>query len=73
MKFSKERHIIFKESDLKQILIDYLEKHGEMDIPAAENVEISFDEYKTYENELTLMFDEKIKTPVDSSLMIPVL
>ena len=63
MKFTKERHIIFKESNLKSILIDYLKKNGEKNIPDIEDVDVSFDVYKTYENELTLMFEEEVKEP----------
>lgn len=56
-KFMKERHIIFQEADVTEILIDYLKKQGERGIPEPEEVELSFDKYKSG-NEITLMFDE---------------
>ena len=57
MKYTKERHIVFQEADVTEILIDYVKKHGEKGIPEAEEVEFSFDKFK-HGNEITLMFDE---------------
>jgi len=56
-KFTKERHIIFEEADVTEILVEYLKKQGEKGIPAAEEIEFSHDEYKNG-NQITLMFDE---------------
>jgi hypothetical protein len=57
MKYSKERHIIFQEADVTEILVEYLKKHGEKLLPAPTEIEFSFDKYK-HGNEITLMFDD---------------
>lgn len=57
MKYTRERHIVFQEADVTEILIDWLKKNGEKGLPPAEEMEFSFDEYKNG-NEITLMFDD---------------
>ena len=56
-KYTKERHIVFQEADVTDILIDYLESMGEIKLPKPDEIEFSYDKYK-HGNEITLMFDE---------------
>ena len=56
-KFTKERHIVFEEDVVTEILVEYLKKQGEDGIPAADEIAFSYDEYKNG-NEITLMFNE---------------
>ena len=64
MKYAKERHIVFQEIDVTQILIDYLKNAGEISIPPSEEVELSFDKYK-HGNEITLMFDDLTEPDIE--------
>lgn len=57
MKYTKERHIVFQEADVMEILVEYLRNRGEKGIPPADEVEFSYDEFK-HGNEITLMFDD---------------
>lgn len=56
-KFTKERHIVFEEDAVMEILVEYLKKQGEVGIPSADEIAFSYDEYKDG-NEITLMFNE---------------
>lgn len=64
MKYTKERHIVFQEADVTEILIDWLKRSGEKDLPAPEEIELSFDKYK-HGNEITLMFDDISKPDLE--------
>ena len=56
-KFTKERHIVFQEDIVTEILVEYLKKQGEVGIPPIDEIGFSYDEYKNG-NEITLMFDD---------------
>jgi len=64
MKYAKEKHVVFQEADVTQILVDYLKNKGEKAIPPADEIEFSFDKYK-HGNEITLMFDDITEQDVE--------
>lgn len=69
MKYTKERHIVFQEADVTEILIEWLKNNGEKGLPAPEEIEFSFDEYKNG-NEITLMFDDITEPDIEQPVMV---